>query len=88
MGSAQNLSQYQDQLDMLPDSVRSSIIQRINSSNFDLSETGQATSILIEDEENDEEKKASENDLDYLDKYDLLQKNSIDTGLLFQNLWI
>ena len=74
MGSAQNLSQYQDQLDMLPDSVRSSIIQRINSSNFDLSETGQATSILIEDEENDEEKKASENDLDYLDKYDLLQK--------------
>ena len=73
-GSAQNLSQYQDQLDMLPDSVRSSIIQRINSSNFDLSETGRATSILIEDEENDEEKKASENDLDYLDKYDLLQK--------------
>ena len=74
MGSAQNLSQYQDQLDMLPDSVRSSIIQRINSSNFDLSETGQTASILIEDEENDEEKKASENDLDYLDKYDLLQK--------------
>ena len=74
MGSAQNLSQYQDQLDMLPDSVRSSIIQRINSSNFDLSETGQATSILIKDEKNDEEKKASENDLDYLDKYDLLQK--------------
>jgi len=74
MGSAQNLSQYQDQLDMLPDSVRSSIIERINSSNFDLSETGQAKSILIEDAENDEEKKASENDFDYLDKYDLLQK--------------
>ena len=38
-----------------------------------MSETEQGESILLEDEENDEEKK--KNDLDYLDKYDLLQKD-------------
>ena len=74
IGGAQDLSEFQDQLNMLPDSVRNSVIQRISSSNLDLSQTGQAESILIEDEENDEEIKASKNELDYLEKYDLLQK--------------
>ena len=70
---SQDFSQYQEQLDMLPESVRNSVLQRINSSGFDLPQIEQGESILLEEEE-EEEAAAVEED-DDLDKYDLLQKD-------------
>ncbi len=69
---SQDFSQYQEQLDMLPESVRNSVLQRINSSGFDLPQIEQGESILLEDEEEEE---ATEEEKDDLDKYDLLQKD-------------
>ena len=57
---------------MLPESVKNSVLQRISSSGFDLPETEESESILLEDEE---EEVATEEDKDDLDKYDLLQKD-------------
>ena len=57
---------------MLPESVRNSVLQRINSSGFDLPQIEQSESILLEDEEEEE---AAEEEKDDLDKYDLLQKD-------------
>ena len=39
---------------MLPESVRNSVLQRINSSGFDLPQIEQGESILLEDEEEEE----------------------------------
>ena len=83
---SQNLSQYQDQLDMLPESVRNSVLQRINSSGFDLPQIEQGESILLEDEEEEE---AAEEEKDDLDKYDLLQKDYDRYGSLdSKTFWI
>ena len=65
--SSQDFSQYQDQIDLLPESVRNSVLQRMNASqSFPVTE-----SILDEDEEKeaDEDDKFSE-----LERYDLFQK--------------
>ena len=65
--SSQDFSQYQDQIDLLPESVRNSVLQRMNASqSFPDTE-----SILDEDEEKeaDEDDKFSE-----LERYDLFQK--------------
>ena len=56
---------------MLPESVRNSVLQRINSSGFDLPQIEQGESILLEEEEEE----AAEEEKDDLDKYDLLQKD-------------
>jgi protein involved in polysaccharide export with SLBB domain len=66
-GVAQVPSQYQEQLDMLPESVRSSVFERINENDF--SQENNQTSILEE-----EDKDVNENKDDLL-KYDLLQKD-------------
>ena len=63
-GVAQVPSQYQEQLDMLPESVRSSVFERINENDF--SQENNQTSILKE-----EDKDVNENKDDLL-KYDLL----------------
>ena len=65
--SSQDFSQYQDQIDLLPESVRNSVLQRMNASqSFPDTE-----SILDEDEE----KKADEDDkFSELERYDLFQK--------------
>ena len=68
IGVAQVPSQYQDQLDMLPESVRSSVSERINENDFSQEENQR--SILLENEENEEDK-----DKDDLIKFDLLQKD-------------
>ena len=39
---------------MLPESVRNSVLQRINSSGFDMPQIEQSESILLEDEEEEE----------------------------------
>ena len=78
MGVAQDFSQYKDQLDMLPDSVRSAVIQRINSSDFNLPEIGGNDSILLEDEGDDDQAKTSIEQADELEKFDLLQKDIDD----------
>ena len=65
---SQDFSQYQDQLDQLPESVRSSVLQRINTDRS----FPESQSILDEDEENDEED--SEEKFSDLERYDLLQK--------------
>ncbi len=57
---------------MLPESVRNSVLQRISSSGFDLPQTENSESILIEDEK---EEIATEEIKDDLEKYDLLQKD-------------
>lgn len=75
LGVAQDFSQYKDQLDMLPDSVRSAVIQRINSSDFNLPEIGGNDSILLEDEGDDDQAKTSIEQADELEKFDLLQKD-------------
>ena len=66
--SSQDFSQYQDQIDLLPESVRNSVLQRMNASqSFPDTE-----SILDEDEE---EKEADEDDkFSELERYDLFQK--------------
>ena len=75
-GVAQNIdiSQYQDELDLLPASVRSSVLERINSSNFDLPQVQQSESILLDDKDDNEEAIPDKN-IDDLEKYDLLQKD-------------
>ena len=67
IGVAQVPSQYQEQLDMLPESVRSSVFERINENDF--SQENNQTSILEE-----EDKDVNENKDDLI-KYDLLQKD-------------
>ena len=72
MGSSfvhsQDFSQYQDQLDQLPESVRNSVLQRINSDrSFPESES-------ILDEEKKEDEEGLEEKFSDLDRYDLLQK--------------
>ena len=67
-GVAQVPSQYQEQLDMLPESVRSSVFERINDN--DLSQEDNQRSILLKKEEGQEEE-----DHDDLTKIDLLQKD-------------
>ena len=67
IGVAQVPSQYQEQLDMLPESVRNSVFERIND-NDTLKEDNQS-SILVDKEENEEEEK------DDLIKFDLLQED-------------
>ncbi len=62
---AQDYSQYQDQLDMLPESIRGSISQRINDSDFSSSEN--ESLLTVEDEDQEE--------IDDLYKFDLLQKD-------------
>ena len=75
-GVAQNIdiSQYQDELDLLPASVRSSVLERINSSNFDLPQVQQSESILLDDKDDNEEA-IPDKKIDDLEKYDLLQKD-------------
>ncbi len=67
--SSQDFSQYQDQIDLLPESVRNSVLQRMNASqSFPDTE-----SILDEDEEEEEE--VDEDDkFSELERYDLFQK--------------
>ena len=73
---SQDFSQYQDQLDQLPESVRNSVLQRINTDqSFPESE-----SILDEDEEKDEE--GAEEKFSDLERYDLLQKEFDQYGSL------
>ena len=67
IGVAQVPTQYQEQLDMLPESVRSSVFERINEDNF--SQIKNQGSILQENQEDKEVK-----DEDILIKFDLLQK--------------
>ena len=65
---SQDFSEYQDQLNQLPESVRNSVLQRINTDqSFPESE-----SILDEEKEEDEED--LDEKLSDLDRYDLLQK--------------
>ena len=73
-GVAQDFSEYEDQLNMLPESVRSSVYERINESN--LSQINNTSSVLTNKEiEKDAVKEEQENELkDELKKYDLLQK--------------
>ena len=68
IGVAQVPSQYQEQLDMLPESVRNSVFERINE-NETLKENNQR-SILIDKEEDEEEEEK-----DDLIKFDLLQED-------------
>ena len=70
IGVAQVPSQYQEQLDMLPESVRSSVFERINENDFSQEENQR--SIFKENEENEEDKDKDEDDLI---KFDLLQKD-------------
>ena len=67
IGIAQVPSQYQEQLDMLPESVRSSVFERINENDF--SQADNQISILQETEDED-----IEDEEDDLIKYDLFQK--------------
>ena len=71
IGVAQVPSQYQEQLDMLPESVRSSVFERINENDFSQEENQR--SILKENEENEENEE--DKDKDDLIKFDLLQKD-------------
>ena len=77
LGVAQDFSQHKDQLDMLPDSVRSAVIQRINSSDFNLPEIGGNDSILLEDEGDDDQAKTSIEQADELERRFV---NSIKAG--------
>ena len=67
IGVAQVPSQYQEQLDMLPESVRSSVFERIEENDF--SQMDNQKTILPKQEEDEE---VEENDLV---KFDLLQKD-------------
>jgi len=67
IGIAQVPSQYQEQLDMLPESVRSSVFERINENDYSL----ENNQISILEEKNKKEVK----DIDDLLKFDLLQKD-------------
>ena len=67
--SSQDFSQYQDQIDLLPESVRNSVLQRMNASqSFPDTE-----SILDEDEEEDEESDEDDKFSEF-ERYDLFQK--------------
>ena len=67
IGIAQVPSQFQEQLDMLPESVRSSVFERINENDYSL----ENNQISILEEKNKKEVK----DIDDLLKFDLLQKD-------------
>ena len=69
IGVAQVPSQYQEQLNMLPESVRNSVFERINEDDF--AQMDDQRSILQEKEEDEEEEKS----IDELIKFDLLQKD-------------
>ncbi len=69
IGVAQVPSQYQEQLNMLPESVRNSVFERINEDDF--AQMDDQSSILQEKEEDEEEEKS----IDELIKFDLLQKD-------------
>ena len=58
IGVAQVPSQYQEQLNMLPESVRNSVFERINEDDF--TQMDDQRSILQEKEENEEEKNIDE----------------------------
>ena len=59
-GVAQDFSEYEDQLNMLPESVRSSVYERINESN--LSQINNTSSVLTNKEiEKDAVKEEQEN---------------------------
>ena len=73
---SQDFSQYQDQLDQLPESVRNSVLQRINTNQS----FPESDSIL--DEEEDEEEKDDDEKFSDLDRYDLLQKEFDQYGSL------
>ena len=62
IGFAQVPSQYQEQLDMLPESVRSSVFERINENNFTQEENQR--NILEEKEEDEEEEEKDDDDDD------------------------
>ena len=68
IGVAQVPSEYQEQLDMLPESVRSSVLERINENDF--SQEDNQRNILIDNQEDEEDE-----DKDDLIKFDLLQKD-------------
>ena len=68
--SSQDYSQYQDQIDLLPESVKNSVLQRINANqSFPDSE-----SILDEDEDKVEEEADKDEKFSELERYDLFQK--------------
>ena len=73
---SQDFSQYQDQLDQLPESVRNSVLQRINTNQS----FPESDSIL--DEEQDEQEKEQDEKFSDLDRYDLLQKEFDQYGSL------
>ena len=73
---SQDFSEYQDQLDQLPESVRNSVLQRINTNQS----FPESDSIL--DEEEDEEEKDEDEKFSDLDRYDLLQKEFDQYGSL------
>ena len=73
---SQDFSQYQDQLDQLPESVRNSVLQRINTNQS----FPESDSIL--DEEQDEQEEEQDEKFSDLDRYDLLQKEFDQYGSL------
>lgn len=66
---SQDFSQYQDQIDLLPESVRNSVLQRINAD-----QSFPDTESILDEDEEEEEESDEDDKFSEFERYDLFQK--------------